>query len=76
MTDPIADCDPSVQPARLNFAGVAVEGVFPVCTFVRLGPGRPYYGSPRGPLTDPAFADEFTPAREVWIDEIDPFRRS
>jgi hypothetical protein len=74
IADPGADCEFSVQPARLNFAGVAVEAAFPVCTFVRLGPGRPYYGSPRGPLTDPLFGDEFTPAREVWIDELDPFR--
>ena len=72
--DPNADCQSSAQPARLNFAGVAVEATFPVCTFVRLGPGYPYYGSPRGPLTDPAFADELTPAREVWIAELDPFR--
>jgi hypothetical protein len=76
MVDPTADCQFSVQPARLDFAGVAVEGVFPICTFVRLGTGHPYYGSPNGPLTDPEFADEFTPAREVWIDELDPFRGS
>ncbi|HEX4983541.1 MAG TPA: hypothetical protein VFV63_17675 [Ilumatobacteraceae bacterium] len=74
IRDPNADCQSSVQPARLNFAGVAVEATFPVCTFVRLGPGHPYYGSPRGPLTDPAFADEFTPSREVWIAALDPFR--
>jgi hypothetical protein len=73
-SDPRADCEFSVHPARLNFAGVEVDGTFPVCTFVRLGPGRPYYGSPRGPLTDPTFGDEFTPAREVWIAELDPFR--
>jgi hypothetical protein len=74
--DPIADCEFSVRPATLNFTSVAVDAVFPVCTFVRLGPGHPYYGSPRGPLTDPRFADEFTPARVVWIAELDPFRSS
>ena len=74
VVDPLADCDVSVQPARLNFSGVALDAAFPICTFVRLGPGYPYYGSPRGPLTDPTFADEFTPAREVWIAELDPFR--
>ncbi len=74
IVDPRADCDVSVQPARLNFSGVALDAAFPICTFVRLGPGHPYYGSPRGPLTDPTFGDEFTPAREVWIAALDPFR--
>jgi hypothetical protein len=76
IDDPLAECEFSVQPARLNFANVAVDAAFPVCAFVRLGPGHPYYGSPHGPLTDPAFDDEFAPAREVWIDELDPFRES
>ncbi len=76
IVDPLADCELSVQPARLNFSGVALDAAFPICTFVRLGPGHPYYGSPRGPLTDPTFGDEFTPAREVWIAELDPFRAS
>lgn len=76
LGDPTIDCSFSFQPARLNFADVRVSGQFPICTFVRLGPGHPYYGSPRGPLTDPTFADVFTPAREVWLVELDPFRVS
>jgi hypothetical protein len=74
IEDPRFDCDPLVQPARLNFSAVALDAAFPICTFVRLGPGHSYYGSPRGPLTDPSFGDEFTPAREVWIAALDPFR--
>ncbi len=74
LGDPIVDCSFSVQPARLNFSEVTIEGEFPICTFVRLGPGHAYYGTPYGPFGDAAFGDELTPSREEWIAALDPFR--
>jgi hypothetical protein len=51
LADPFADCELALEPARFRFAAVALDAEFPNCTFVLLGPGHPYYGSPGGPLT-------------------------
>jgi len=76
--DPAASCDHLLRPATLNFGGLAVDAEFPICMHVRLGPGLPYYGSPRGPLADAASAEETSRDPDVadleaWIAELDPF---
>ena len=79
--DPSAGCDHLLRPATLNFGSLAVDAEFPMCTFVRLGPGLPYYGSPSGRLADAASAgdtshDPDDTDLEAWIDELDPFQDS
>jgi hypothetical protein len=73
IRDPIADCTSSVQPARLHFAELRVDVDFPICTFVRLGPGRPYFGAPRGPLADAGSVAGSSADVEAWIAALDPF---
>ena len=77
--DPAAGCDHLLRPATLNFGSLAVDAEFPTCTYVRLGPGLPYYGSPRGPLADAESAEETSRDPDVtdleaWITALDPFR--
>ena len=79
--DPAAGCDHLLRPATLTVGSLAVDAEFPICTFVRLGPGLPYYGSPSGRLAGAASAEETSHDRddtdlEAWIDELDPFRDS
>jgi hypothetical protein len=76
LGDPIADCEVSTHPARLNFTDIRLDVEFPICTFVRLGPGRPYFGSPRGPLAGAGFVGGSDDDVEAWLGELDPFRES
>jgi len=76
LGDPIADCEVSTHPARLNFTAIRLDAEFPICTFVRLGPGRPFFGSPRGPLAGAGFVGGSDDDIEAWLGELDPFRES
>jgi hypothetical protein len=76
LADPAADCTRSFHPARLNFTDLRLDVEFPICTFVRLGPGRPFFGSPRGPLAGAGSVGGSDDDIAAWLGELDPFRES